>query len=161
MFDFLKSPGSVEIELEKMSFSRGDTVRGKVKLKLDEPKDAEGMRLRIWGEKKAPHTDSRGRRTTRTENIYEFKVDLDGPRMYTAGEQVWDFELKIPEATQQDQLGESLAGQVAMGVVMAQQMMDGKAGMNQMSQPPRWYLEANLDIPKGRDPSKRVQLNVA
>ena len=158
MFDFLKSPGKVEIVLEKMSFNRPDTLKGKVTLNLNEPKDSNGMRLRLWGEKKVPYTNAQGRTSTRTESVYEFKTDLDVAKLYPAGDSVFEFELQIPAAPQQDQ---SIASQVAQGVVLAQQMMNNPNNAITTQKPPRWYLEANLDISGGRDPTKRIELNVA
>ena len=95
MFDFLKSPGKIEIKIDRMSYSFGETIIGKIILDMKKIKHAKRMKLDFYAERSVPYTDRDGRRSKRTERTYSFSSDLDGERDYS-GIKEYNFELKIP-----------------------------------------------------------------
>ena len=163
MFGFGK--GKIEVVLDKMTYKPGETIKGKVILKLNKPVKAKRLKLLFYGEKtsRAPATrgfgtggvsvsvgPSAGRYETRTVRIYSFETDLDGEKEYTGGE--YEFEVAIPSdiMTKADLdkmgfLGNLAKFAEAMGTKVV----------------PRWYVEAVLDVPFGIDVSKKVQISVA
>ncbi|MCK4491033.1 MAG: hypothetical protein KAU03_00310, partial [Candidatus Altiarchaeales archaeon] len=54
------SKGDIEISLEKYNFSPGDTIKGKVSLKLKKPVNAKQLRLVFVGEKTTSSRRSAG-----------------------------------------------------------------------------------------------------
>ncbi len=153
MFDFLKAPGKMEITTDKMTYSFGETVKGKVILAMDGPKSAKALKLEFNAFQDVPVTDQKGKRSRRTKTVHTFKTDLDGEHEY-AGTKEYDFELKIP-AQQELKLPEGTLGQVA-GVAIAAAQMSGM-----IPGQVKWYVKASLDISGGKDASKQIQLNVA
>ncbi|MFH1235077.1 MAG: hypothetical protein V1493_05705 [Candidatus Diapherotrites archaeon] len=150
LFGFGK--GKMEMTLEKFNFSAGDTIKGHASLTLNKPTKARAMKVVFWGERESRHThhDSHGTHTsTRTETIYSFELPLDGEKEYSSTE--YDFEIKVP-AMQQAQMPE-MDG--AFGAVMKT-----AAFLAGPIAPPKWFVQAKLDIPGGMDVSKTVQVNI-
>ncbi len=152
MFDFLKKPGKVEIKIDRMSYSFGETIRGKIILDMKKTKHAKRMELDFYAERSVPYTDRDGRRSKRTERTYLFSSDLDGERDYS-GIKEYNFELKIP--TQNEvKLPGGFIGKVAEVAIATAQI----TGMT--PNPLRWFVKATLEIPGGKDASKTIQINV-
>ena len=99
-----------------------------------------------------PRTNSQGRRTTRTQRVYEFKLELDGEHEYSASKD-YDFELDVPELSKA-QMPEGTLGDIAGAAMAISQMTGMSAG------PPQWYINVSLDIPGAKDVSKQIQINV-
>jgi len=53
MFDMFKSPGKIEVKTDKMSYSAGEKIIGKLTLAMDKAKDAKCVRLEFFAEKKS------------------------------------------------------------------------------------------------------------
>ena len=160
MFDFLKSPGKMEVVFEKMNFNPGEKIKGKVILEMNKSKDAKGLWIRFWGERQVkkpfvrrdPKTGQTIQTTTlTTENIYECKKDLDGMHMYS-GNVEYEFEFDAPTSNASFS-GE--AGSIASAAINLAKTMGAD-----IPAPPKWYVEADLDIPKGKDVYKKVQINI-
>jgi hypothetical protein len=149
MFDFLWAPGTADIKTDKISYSKGDKICGKVILNMKKPKNARCLRLELYAERRTPYTTSQGRRSNRNVRIYEFKTDLDGEHEYT-GIKEYDFTLDIPGQDSPQATMDGIAG-TAMSIAHMAGMTAG---------PPQWFIKASLDIPHARDVSKRIQINV-
>ncbi|MCX6777940.1 MAG: hypothetical protein NT157_03570 [Candidatus Micrarchaeota archaeon] len=152
MFGLFKPPGKIEIQTDRMSYSFGETIRGKAILTMDSPKKAKAVRLTFFAEREVPYNDSKGNRSTRKQNVYSYACDLDGEREYS-GSKEYEFEVKIP-AQQEMKMPEGMLGQVA-GVAIAAAQMTGMA-----PGPVRWFLNVSLDIPNAGDVSKQIQINL-
>ena len=148
--------GKVDIVLEKLNYSPGETIKGTVKLQLNSPKKAKELRVRFWGERNVRTTSrtfdsashkSVERPTTRKDIVYEFKLTLDGEKEYTGGE--YQFEIAVPKIPEPPKL----EGTAAMLVGIAESL--GAA-----PSPVRWYMNAILDLPMSFDINKTVQINV-
>ena len=148
MLDFL-SKGKMEIKLDKMSFAQGESISGTVSMQLKNPAKARGVNIKLIGERKITHFTGKGTSTT-IERVYNFNLQLDGEKEYTTQPYEYKFELKAPQQNQ-PQAPEGVMGGVAKAAAF---LTTGASG------PISWYLVANLDIPKGFDLSKKVQINV-
>ena len=149
IFDFLK-PG-IDIIIEKYNYSPGETVKGKVVLKLKKPTKAKQLKVGLIAERKIRETQVISGKTSireRKETAYRFEMPLDGEKEYLSGE--YNFEIKIPTSLQAT-LPEGIAGDLIRSI----QILAGRES-NLF-----WYIIAYLDIPLGIDVSKRVQINIA
>lgn len=135
--------GSIDVKLEKLSFSAGETILGKVFLKVDKPKKARGVRVEFFGERTVGHGKNR-----RTERVYSFSLNLSGEREYL-GAFEYPFEIKIPSDVGSKQLSNDLLGTAA-------NLASVFGGVS----PTRWFVSASLDVPMGMDISKKIQISV-
>jgi len=144
--------GKIEVFLEKYNFSPGDSIKGKISLKLKKPTRAKGLKVGLVGEKtKTEFGRTSGKRmsTRRSKtHFFDFEMPLDGEKEYLKGE--YNFKIKIPKNVLQTRAPEGAAGDIIKGI----QLLSGKD--IRIS----WYVIAKLDIPSGLDVSKKVQVNI-
>src|SRR3989338_8538345 len=90
--------GSIEIQLEKYNFSPGETINGKVFLKIKKQEKAKAVIIRLIGEQKSSNfsTVQKTNVKTRKQYIYDFKQQLDSEKEYS-GEFNYNFQIKIPQ----------------------------------------------------------------
>jgi hypothetical protein len=145
--------GGIELLTDKTSYVFGDVVTGKIRLKLKQPKKANALELRFYGEKSKGVSISIGPSQKRTESnaterINDVRITIDGEKEYF--NQEYPFEFTLPK---QNPVGlpESELAKTAMQVVSA--FSGGTINV-------KWFLEAHLDIPMSIDINKRIQLNV-
>ncbi|MEM3555743.1 MAG: hypothetical protein QXF56_03440 [Candidatus Micrarchaeia archaeon] len=135
--------GRIEITLDRVNYSLGDTVKGTVKLELKSPKKAKELRVRLWGERTRSKS---GKHSGGKEIVHEFTLRLDGEKEYSSGEYPFEIALpKLPEPKLEGKVGDILGVAQTLGLVAS---------------PPRWYIKATLDLPMSIDISKTIQLNV-
>ncbi len=149
MFGFGKK--EIEITLEKFNFSTGETVRGKIFLKLKKPTMAKALKVGLIGEKLIKNTRIQGSNVSsqqKKEYLFNFEMPLDGEKEYSQGE--YNFEIKIPT-----NLSQTLPGGLAGDAVKTIQTLAG----NQSNV--YWYIIVKLDIPMGIDVSNKIQINIA
>ena len=138
--------GEVKIDIitDKMNYSMGDSIKGKVVLQLNVPKKAKELRLRLWGER--THYSNKG--AQRKEYVYDYTLTFDREKEYTNSE--YPFEIALPKMPLGQQptglLGEIIGAAQAMGAAPTQV---------------KWYLEASLNMPMSLDITKKIQLNIA
>lgn len=140
--------GKIEINLKKYNFSPGDTIKGKISLKLKKSVQAKTLKVGLVGEKVTKEFRRTSDTRTRQKKTYffNFEMPLDGEKEYLKGE--YSFEIKIPSNVLQTPKG--AVGDIIKGI----QVLSGKDIM--MS----WYVIAKLDIPSGFDISKKIQINI-
>lgn len=144
--------GSIEIQLPKFNYTQGETIKGKLVLKLNAPKKARELRVELVAERRITQTriGTSGRRThTSIERVYEFKLPLRGEGEFTSSE--YDFELQVPK------FSAAVPGEVAgtpegIGAVVRTLLS--------LPSPPSWYVIGVLDIPLSLDITKKVQISV-
>jgi len=168
LFGFGK--GKIGIALEKYNFSPGETMRGTVSLELKKPVQARQLRAVFYGTRKKLVVDrSRPRRSgvgirvggspgvsmggastrTETETVYRFEMQLDGEKEYSGGQ--YQLEIGIPS----DLMQSVKAPDGTLGnIVKAAKFLAGPMARVQ------WFIEVTLDIPKGSDVGKKVQVNL-
>jgi hypothetical protein len=155
LFGFGK--GKIEIQLDKYNFKPGETIKGKLVLKLKKPVNAKQLRVAFVGE--MSRTQSRigigaannpvYSRRSEKEYIYKFEMPLDGEKEYTGGE--YSFEILIPSnILDQGKLPDGTIGTALKAV----QFLSG------VSSRVNWYVKASLDVPKGLDVKGKAQINI-
>lgn len=162
MFGFGK--GKIEIALEKMNFKPGETIKGKVLVKMKKPTKAKQLKVVFAGVKTTGSssievgnsnfrvgmkTGNQPRKNTTTEFIHKFEMPLDGEKEYTQGE--YNLEILVPSDIMQR--GSGPGGNVG-AALSAVQFLSGSSNRIE------WYVQATLDIDKGFDINKKVQINV-
>ncbi len=155
MFGFGK--GKIELILEKYNFRPGETIKGKVSIKMNKPTKAKELRVEFAGIKNiSTNNISFGKgintsKKTKTEFIHDFKMPLDGEKEYTQGE--YSFEITIPAGILG--AGGSLPEGAAGTAIKTLQFLGGNSTRIQ------WFVQATLDIEKSLDLNKKVQINIA
>ena len=143
------SKGKINIAIQKGHYAPGDIISGDVALTLKKPVKAREVSISLIGEHKITETNPRVggpmggggmsmSTTTKTVRIYDFKQQLDSEKEYSEGRE-YPFEIKIPA----DILS----------------MRPQKTGTIKFL-PVVWYLLAKLDIPRGLDIKKKVDITI-
>jgi sporulation-control protein spo0M len=152
MFGFGK--GKINITVQKNNYAPGDTISGNVVLTLKKPVQARDVSISLigtaWVTTYSGTTTSSGlditvggdigfgsRRSSSSwkehKRIYDFKQQLDREREYSGGRE-YPFEMKIPA-----------------DILSMRPEMTGRI---------KWYLLAKLDIPRGQDISKKLDVTI-
>ncbi|PIN98960.1 MAG: hypothetical protein COT90_01675 [Candidatus Diapherotrites archaeon CG10_big_fil_rev_8_21_14_0_10_31_34] len=161
MFGFGK--GKIEVILEKFNFKPGETIKGKVKVKMNKPTKARQLKVVFAGTKTTSSgmmvgnssfsvgigSRNHDKRKTTTEFVHKFEMPLDGEKEYTEGE--YDLEILVPADIMQR--GSGPGGEVG-AALKAVQFLSGNSSRIE------WYIQATLDVDKGLDVNKKVQINV-
>jgi len=145
--------GGIELLTDKTNYKFGETVTGRVRLKLKQPKKAKALELRFYGEKSKGVAISLGSspkmtKSNAAERISEVRVTIDGEKEYF--NQEYPFEFNLPTQNPAG-LPDSELAKTAVQVAAA--FAGGTINI-------KWFLEAHLDIPMSIDISKKIQLNV-
>jgi hypothetical protein len=131
--------GSVELQLVKRVFQPGDTVHGRVALKLKNKTEAKRLVAVVEGteERTSYVSDGRGGRIRRSETVtvHRFEQELDGKRTYH--QEAYDLHLPLPAKAEVALPGGTL-GDVARFVTAVAQVMRN---------PVTWRVHVFLDIP--------------
>ena len=176
IFYFYKAPrgpmsgkGKINIAIQRTNYAPGDTISGNVVLTLKKPVKAREVSISFIGEQITTSREKKmelgigglsggGSSHSQRMHIYDFKQQLDGEREYSQGRE-YRFELKIPAdimvGTPQTPEVQGKLGQVRK-VVQVAKLITGAA----LSSPVKWYLLAKLDIPRGLDISKQVDITI-
>jgi len=147
MADFLKKLGSVvgigvgsiELLLVKRDFAPGDTIHGRLVLKLSERTEARKLMVAVEATEEHTSLTSDGRggrvRSTSTKTLHHFEQQLDGKRLYL--DEAYDFHLPLPQGPEIALPG-GVLGDVARFVT---------AVAAATRRPPSWRVVATLDVP--------------
>ncbi len=145
--DFLSSLGSIvglgvgtmEVQLIKRAFAPGETVHGRLVLKLKNKTEARRLVAVVEAteERQSWVSDGRGGRTRRTETttLHRFEEVLDGKRTYF--DQAYDLHLPLPTKAKIEMPSGTL-GEVARFVTSVAEVLRA---------PVSWRVHAFLDIP--------------
>jgi len=148
MFLVSRLKASIKIDLEKMEFSQGETIRGKAIIKIKKPIEKATLKAGILGRLRSSHM---GRASYRSSNrkFFEFYKPIGKEKNYPIGEIVIPLEVKIPS----DILGSSQMKGTLGNVMKTAQLLT--FGLNSVY----WYVKVFLDVP-GVDISKKVRINI-
>ena len=169
-FTIQSGKGKINISIQKFNYAPGDTISGNVALTLKKPVKAREVSISLIGEQLITSREKEsgwgigGYSSSSSVNmdrvhIYDFKQQLDSEREYSEGQEYYFFEIKIPAdimggAPQTPEVQIKL-GQVPEAVQTAKAMTGTVP-----SSPIKWYLLAKLDIPRGLDISKQVDITI-
>ncbi len=149
MFD----KGKIEVAIPKTHFAPGDTISGKVTLTVKKPVAAKEVSITLIGERTTTSGGglAGGDRRTEKQRVYDFKVSLDGEKEYDKGGE-YPFEIKIP-ADILNVGGPQIGGAAGQAIKIAQVVTGGGSST-------KWHLQAKLDIPRGIDIKKDVDITI-
>jgi len=150
--------GKINISIQKTIYAPGDIISGNVSLTVKKPVNARELSVSLIGERKSTSVSFGQTTSSNTQiiRVYDFKQQLDAEKEYTQGGE-YPFEIKIPA----DILGSKpqmpdLEGPAAQGIKIVEEF----AQMAGAFRPVQWYLLAKLDIPKGLDINKKVDISI-
>jgi hypothetical protein len=163
------SKGRVSISVQKTSYAPGDVISGSVVLILKAPVKARGVSISLIAEQwvvsryeqssRGISLEGTGRAKSTSASkqkrrIYDFKQLLDSETEYT-DEREYRFEIKIPADIPRMPGREGEARR-------ASKMGQAVAAMTNLtrSSPIKWYLLAKLDILRGLDISRKVEITI-
>jgi len=158
--------GSIELQLDKTNLAFGETLHGKLNLKLKKEKKARQLRVTIKAVKAVTQYGKRsgvrvmgqpvGSNSNQGEVVFSTDAILDGEKTYLPPGGEYEFRIQVPQKSVMPQSGlPELAGNLGKAVQVAQ-MLSGFG----MSAQIKWFVEGVLDIPGGVDISKRLQVSV-
>ena len=146
--------GGVEITLDKINFAFGETATGKLSLKLKKEKKARELRVRITAVKKTTQYGKTAKggtsRSDQEQILFQNAVKVDGEKVYSPPGAEYDFKIQVP---QKSVLPPEIGGNLGTAL-KAVQFLGGQSSQI------KWFIEATLDVPGGRDFSKRIQISV-
>jgi sporulation-control protein spo0M len=137
--------GSIDIVVDRVTVSRGDTIKGKVVLNLKKARKARGLKIRLVADRIAERSDRAERDAIETIVVYSKEVMLGPEQKYAAGESEYKFEFVVPDL-EPPRPNELRIGPLSLQV--------GKGS------PLSWRLDAFLDLPLALDIKKTVTINV-
>ena len=166
--------GKIEVTLDKYNFLPGETIKGKVSLKLKRPTQGSELKVsfmgikiiteRIRASKIAPTRTSSfytqvskvppSRDETSKITLHSFNLILGREKEYFNEE--YPFEIKIPDNALIEKAPE-IKG--VMGtIIKTSKLFSGSK--NTTSTRFEWYVEASLAIPKSLDIKKRADITL-
>ena len=150
--------GSIALDVPQVDYKPGDKVSGKLLLTLEEDTAADKLVVRL----SATGTRTRYQRASGStgktlvhekETLYSFDLEVDGDKVYPAGENSYEFSLRIPvDAENEAALPEE--GLLSEVVKVAALFSRGA------KHPTTWTLRAFLNIPWKRNIKKELGLQV-
>ena len=133
-----------------MQYAPGETITGKVTMRLKKPTQANGLSITLRAQQ--DRNLGMNRQTHQQQDsivtLFNFAVPLAGAQEYSEGE--WPFVIKVPEGVAPQGGAPGLSVTFSLSGVG----LGGNAG------PIIWSLEAHLDIPGAFDMRKELQLNI-
>ena len=149
LFILKRMKGSLEIIPESYQYTPGDTIKGKLALKLKKSVSSSGLVMGLRCERRQESASGpSGRSQSHVSVLFDFNQPLEGKKEYAPSEYTYDFSLKIPSNVSQQIDG------VAGTLVKSLQALTGQSGYV------KWYLYAELQC-TGVNLSKKVSLNIA
>jgi len=158
--------GSIDIAIPKTTYSFGETIEGKLALKLKKEKKARQLKITVFAEREVVRTrtdcsrknsfgGSATYQETETETIFSCDFVIDGEKTYAPPGAEYQFKAQLPGKDVMPQAPEQIQGSGLMNT-----LMNASIAMSAASQKPaKWYLKATLDAP-GIDINKTVQISV-
>lgn len=149
MFGFGK--GKVTVQLEKYAFSQGETITGKVSVRMKKAVQANELVVNLMGQETTTGRGG-GQSSSSTRTICDQSVTVEGSRPYSAGEVVEkSFSIPIPKV----QLPKVEFKNNALNTVARFAQAAATANRRQ-----KWWLRARLDVPGLDVRSRRAKIVV-
>jgi sporulation-control protein spo0M len=141
------SKGKIQIQLDDYNLIPGKNVSGEIFLKLKKPQ--QGI-LNIGLEGIYITKEVRGKRySSRSRNIYDYKIPLTKNTSFPAGESSYKFNFQVPS-----NVSNALnSGTVGKMVQTTQMILGSFSDIN-------WFFYSSLDIP-GINLKKKVKVNIS
>jgi len=144
--------GEIEINLNSFNFSQGDSINGKIILKLRKPVEAKSLKVGLIAESSSNNRVNIGNSTptnSQKSALFSFSQPLDGEKTYTSGQTEYNFSINVPR----NAIPSSTGNAVADTMIKTAQIIGNLSS-------PKWYVTAELDV-HGWNLSKRIPVNIA
>jgi hypothetical protein len=148
-----KSKGKLEIQLDKYSFSAGETITGTILANLKKPVHAKSFEVGLIGESDSTNYNvNKGgvSRSHSSRNIFNFSYPIAGEGDYNPGMPPQKFQIKIPW---------DIISKVSTGSQVADNLIKTAMFVTGNNRKVKWYVTGRLKIP-GMDLRKKVQVNI-
>jgi hypothetical protein len=146
-----KMKGSIEVIPERYSYNLGETIKGKIILKLKKPVKSDKLivGLRCDKSERVSSIRSRSGSGSRREKytLFDFSQPLENEKEYTPAEYSYNFSIKIPENISQTPEG------ITGTFVESLQTLSGR------NPSIKWYIHSTLQC-QGVNLRKDVQVNI-
>lgn len=142
-----KMKGSIEIVPERYDYKSGETIQGRVVLKLKKSVKSNKLIIGLKCEKSERNHSEGNKVSTKNSVLFDFNQPIDEAKEYTPSEYPYNFSITIPQNVSQKLEG------VAETLVKSAQILFGKSSST------KWYLYAELQC-EGVNLSKRIQINI-
>jgi len=147
--------GSIDLVLGKTNFAFGETIQGKLNLKLKKEKQARQLRVRIEATSRrssgGPALINTGqKRKVEVVTLYKTDAVLDGEKLYMPPGKEYEFKIQVPQKSALPPMPEGGLGKALGAVNML-------AGVQHRIE---WRLIASLDIPGKMDITKKLNISV-
>lgn len=147
--------GSIDLMLNKTNFAFGETVEGKLNLKLKKEKQARQLRVRLQTEflrsSGGPALIQTGQpRQSEKQILYQTETVVDGEKLYAPPGGEYEFKIQVPQKSAMPPMPQG-------GLATAIGAMNMLGGVRTTI---TWRVIASLDIPGGRDVSKSINISV-
>jgi len=150
--------GTIAFDVSQVDYKPGDKLTGTVVLNLEEATAADKFVVRLYATGTRTRYERESGSSSKTlvhekETLYSFDLEVDGEKTYPAGENSYEFSIRIPvDAENEAALPDSgILGEVAK---VASLFSRGA------KHPTTWTLRAFLNIPWKRNIKKEVAIQV-
>ena len=142
--------GSIKLQLDRTSFSPGETIKGSFRLVAKQAIEGNKLAIALVAEEAVKRKDSDGKDVTETNEVYRDEQVLEGKAHYAKGfDNTHSFELTVPNSGESS-MESSKVGQVLSNI---------GALMNSNRRYMEWSLEVRLDA-KGIDLSDSEKIYI-
>lgn len=141
--------GSIEVRTARSTHRLGETIRGVVSLRLQEPVEASALTVVLRATRRTRVRGGGQGAAVEDEVIHEFSVALGGEQVYESGEH--EFALELPRELEARAEVGGLLGDAVRAARAFKSMTEGRL---------RWRLVVTLVIPWKRNLSKAFDVNV-
>ncbi len=139
--------GSMELTINRIEYTEGETITGRASLQLKENVKARGLFIEFWAEKKETDSDGEG---THTIVLHKQSLKLDDEKEYKIGEnKFYEFNFQIPTTILQKPSKEGGLLNGAMNFFK-----------NSSNKNISWFVEAKLDQKMAFDIRKKMKIIV-
>lgn len=152
--------GKIELKLPKTTYAAGEVIEGTLLLTVNKPVKARGLLITLYAKqrfRKEELDEGRIVMATVTEEIYNYKQQLDGEKEYqkTGEATAYPFSITMPPMARVTQDAINPLHEFTISLVGVQ--VGGGPGP---IGPAQWTLEGYLDLPLALDVKAKVNIGV-
>ena len=152
---FGKNKEKIEIHLEENSFSPGETIRGKIALKLDKPMQAKSLNITLIGQALSEKQNIGVKTDEGKFDFLKEEIKVDGKKEYYID--IYPFEIKIPENALLK--AKNWKDQIP-ALKLTKDLLDSDIIKPDWHEEYKWYIEARLVKKLSIDIKKKEKINI-
>jgi hypothetical protein len=150
--------GSIAFDVSQVDYKPGDKVEGTVRLTLEEPTAADKLVVRLYATGTRTRYERESGSSSKTlvhekETLYSFDLEVDGEKTYPAGENSYEFSIRIPVDTENE-------GSLPESGILSEIVKVASLFSRGAKHPTTWTLRTFLNIPWKRNLKKELAIQV-